>query len=87
MNDSLVPCPHCGAEIRAGAKFCRHCGSSDSDGWRNEQDWGDDADDFDYEQFVEREFGTSQTNTAIAPFWRWVAMVLLILFVLSFMLW
>ena len=22
-----VPCPHCGEEIRADARFCRHCGS------------------------------------------------------------
>ncbi len=48
-------CPNCGAEVAAGATFCRECGASDDSGW------GDDADvlyedDFDYDEFVSREF-------------------------------
>lgn len=86
MNDSMVACPHCGAEIRSDAKFCRHCGSSDSDGWR-EDEWSDDGDDFDYEEFVEDNYGGSTTNTKTAPIWRFVAVILLILFGLGFLLW
>ena len=86
MNDSLVPCSHCGAEIEADAKFCRFCGSSDTDGWAEEGEWSDDSDDFDYEEFVENNFGGSNSNTQIAPGWRAVALILLILFGLGFLL-
>jgi hypothetical protein len=83
-----VPCPHCGEEIRADAKFCQHCGSSDADGWRDEygDDAGDDAgddvgdDDFDYEEFVEENFAGRATNTRTRPLWRLVAVVLLLAF-------
>jgi sarcosine oxidase delta subunit len=75
-----VPCPHCGEEIRADAKFCQHCGSSDADGWRDES--GDDAgdDDFDYDEFVEENFSGRATNTKTRPLWRLVAVVLLLAF-------
>jgi len=88
MKYSFVPCPHCGEEIRSDAKFCRHCGSSDSDGWREESDWEEDAeDDFDYEEFVADHFEVGSTNTRTAPAWRLVAVILLILFALGFLLW
>jgi uncharacterized membrane protein YvbJ len=77
-----VPCPHCGEEIRADARFCRHCGSSDADGWSEEDET--DMDDFDYEQFVEENFTTGSTNTRTRPLWRLVAVVLLLLFALGY---
>lgn len=87
MSD-LVPCPHCGAEIQADANFCRYCGSSDSDGWREEGEWDDDADDdFDYDQYVADNFEGSTTNTNTAPMWRLVAVILLVLFALGYFLW
>lgn len=48
-------CPNCGAEVAAGATFCRECGASDDAGWSDD---GDDEldDDFDYDEFVHREF-------------------------------
>jgi uncharacterized membrane protein YvbJ len=79
---SNIPCPHCGEEILADAKFCRHCGSSDADGWREEDET--DVDDFDYEQFVEENFATGSTNTQTRPVWRLVAVVLLLLFALGY---
>lgn len=83
MSDSTA-CPHCGADIRSNARFCRHCGSSDSDGWRESDDYGNDEDDFDYEQFVEENFSEGVTNTQTRPLWRLVAVVLLLLFGLSY---
>ncbi len=75
MSD-FVPCPHCGAEIKAEANFCRHCGSSDADGWSEE--WADDSeDDFDYEEFVEDNFSPRVTNTNTHPLWRFTAALLL----------
>jgi hypothetical protein len=75
MTD-FVPCPHCGAEIKADANFCRHCGSSDTDGWS--ETWADDAeDDFDYEEFAEENFSPRVTNTQTHPLWRLTAALLL----------
>lgn len=79
----FVPCPHCGADIRADAKSCRQCGSSDADGWRDEFD-GDDAfddeddQDFDDDSYVEDNFSPGLTNTQTAPIWRFVAALLLL---------
>ncbi|MBT3378234.1 MAG: hypothetical protein HN742_38280 [Lentisphaerae bacterium] len=54
-------CPHCGAEVRAGALACQACGSDAETGWTVHGDVGPsgyagDA-DFDYDDFVRREFG------------------------------
>jgi hypothetical protein len=59
-QDDYFVCPHCGAELPAGAKFCRQCGASDESGW-NEGDAGENGDlaaedDFDYQDFLRREF-------------------------------
>ena len=34
-------CPVCGAEARAGARFCRECGSDDSTGWSDSTQYDD----------------------------------------------
>ena len=74
-----IPCPHCGADIDATANFCRHCGSSDADGWREDFD-NDIDDDFDYEQFVEENFPEHTTNTQTRTLWRFIALILLLAF-------
>jgi hypothetical protein len=79
---STLPCPHCGADISADANFCRHCGSSDADGWRGGLPEGDDDEDFDYDDFVEQNFSDRLTSTRIAPIWRFVTVLLLLGFVL-----
>lgn len=51
-------CPHCGAFVAAGQSRCRQCGASDEYGWgdadQNEPDHCED--DFDYDEYVSREF-------------------------------
>ena len=79
---STVSCPHCGADISADAEFCRHCGSSDADGWRDDFPAGDEDDGFDYDAFVDENFSSGMTNTRIAPLWRLVAVLLLLGFVI-----
>lgn len=82
--ESTVPCPHCGGMIRADANFCRHCGSSEADGWGSED--YDTEDDFDYEQFVQEHFSEGRLSHSLSPLWRVVAVVLLLAFLGSLLL-
>ena len=90
MTNQFVPCPHCGDDIKSDATFCRHCGSSDSDGWKEDDDYGPDDDDAEYEQFVRENFpddGVSgaYTNLETKSLWRLVAVILLLLFFFGFL--
>ena len=53
-------CPNCGAEVPRNAKACPECGSDEQTGW-SEETHVDGLDlpeeKFDYDNFVEREFG------------------------------
>lgn len=58
-----LTCPHCGADVRAGALACPECGSDAGTGWSAQaSDWagelpagyGDDP-DFDYEEVLRSE--------------------------------
>jgi RNA-splicing ligase RtcB len=51
----------------------------DEEGYDQDGDYGDD-DDFDYDQFVNENFGSGMTNTQTRPLWRFVAVVLLVIF-------
>ncbi len=77
----FVPCPHCGGEIRSDATFCRHCGSSEADGWSDEG--YDDEEEFDYEQYVEDNHSLSEVSTSLSPVWRAVVAILVLAFVAS----
>jgi len=66
------------------ATFCRHCGSSEADGWRDES--MDESDDFDYEEFIEENFSATTANTNTRPIWRLVAVVILAIFVITCLL-
>lgn len=62
-------CPHCGEVVRRGARQCRHCGASADCGWEETdghlaEGGYTDEDDFDYDEFVEREFGVSATSSS-----------------------
>ena len=53
-------CPNCGAELPPNARACPECGSDEKTGWSEKARY--DAldlpdEDFDYQDFVEREFG------------------------------
>ena len=81
MVDDFFSCPHCGEDVRQGAPSCRHCGSSGADGWGDSY-WtetdGYADDDFDYDEFVAREFG----DTSPGRFnWRQRAAAIIILLV------
>lgn len=66
-------CPNCGAEVPAQARACRECGACEQTGW-SEQARYDALDlpdqEFDYEDFVHREFKGGGQRTARRG-WVW----------------
>lgn len=55
-------CPHCGAELKDDATFCRHCGSDKNTGWKDGAEFADEELP-DYDEILENEFGEdSQGN-------------------------
>ncbi len=79
-------CPNCNADVPARAKACPSCGATADAGWN--EPGGDegldlpDSDDFDYDSYVEREFGSGQLKRADRTRWLWpaVALVLVLAF-------
>jgi hypothetical protein len=67
-RDDFFVCPHCGADVPARARACPECGSDESTGWAEDADkWGADIptgyaadEEFDYDDFIRREFGTRE---------------------------
>jgi len=63
QEDDYFVCPHCGADVPVHATFCRECGASDESGWGGGDydsnvgvSTGCGDNDFDYDEFVSREF-------------------------------
>ena len=79
-------CPNCGADVPRGAKACPACGSDETTGWSEDasvQGLGLPDDEFNYDEFVQREFGRERP----APrrvFWWIVAVVTLLALLLLF---
>lgn len=82
-------CPVCGEWVRRGQAACEECGACAKSGWRGESgveglDLPDE--DFDYEAFVEREFGQGNKprigEGRLGRVWWWAAVA-----VLAAMLW
>lgn len=73
-------CPNCGAEVPERASACPECGSCAETGWSEKARY--DALDlpdpeFDYQDFVDREFNPSRKLSKNK--WLWVAVALLLL--------
>jgi uncharacterized membrane protein YvbJ len=76
-------CPHCGADVPANAKACPGCGSDESTGW-SEQGKTDGLnlpqDDFDYQDFIQQEFGQKRpVPRGVHWFWWLIAVIVLII--------
>lgn len=82
-------CPICGEFVPRGLVACPACGSCAKSGWREEAgydglDLPDAPEDFDYDDFVAREFGGRRKSRHLPNnLWWWVALVLLIIAVVS----
>ena len=75
-------CPVCGEEVQRGALACPECGADHNSGWKEDAEAYDAVDlpdeDFSYDDFVKREFGSQTRPTGVKTIW-WVAGILLIL--------
>ena len=73
-------CPVCGEDVPRIALACPECGADHTSGWREDAEAYDAADlpdeDFNYEEFVKQEFGSSR-GPAIKRVW-WITAILLI---------
>lgn len=78
-------CPVCGEWVPRGAAACNDCGACAKSGWSGDThaDGLDLPDEeFDYDDFVAREFGGSPPRkVGMSPLWWWVAVALLIAFI------
>jgi len=74
-------CPNCGADVPARAKACPECGSDDQTGWSSEAETSGldlPEENFNYEKFVETEFGARKNSPSGLPWFWWIAAVAVI---------
>ena len=93
MSTAFKPpgqCPACGEWVPRGAAACDDCGACAKSGWSGDThaDGLDLPDDeFDYDDFIAREFGGKSSKQPLtANVWWWVALALLIVFVVGALL-
>lgn len=93
MPSKLDPpevCPVCGEDVPRRSLACPNCGADHNSGWRDDADSEDGLDlpdnDFDYNEFVRREFGQQLKPAGIKPIWWITAIVLVLLSVVLFFL-
>lgn len=72
----------CGEEVPRNALACRECGADHNSGWRLEAGTydalGESEDEFDYDEFVQNEFGNSVKPRGIRTIWWITAVVVLV---------
>jgi hypothetical protein len=71
-------CPGCGGEVRVGSRGCPKCSGKP---WEQEEYLdGLDPEDFDYDDFVKREFGSGPARLKPAGLaWKWWITAVLLL--------
>lgn len=77
-------CSNCGERLTA-RHFCRACGASEESGWGSPNLSEDDEDDFDYDDFVQREFGRKSPRPKNIATTTWGTLII-ILFVIGMLL-
>jgi len=75
-------CPICGADVPRNAKACPKCGACEKSGWPADADY-DRLDlpdeDFDYDEFLTREFGKEKITPKSANWFLWFVVVVALL--------
>lgn len=74
-------CPVCGEDVPRGSLACPECGADHNSGWRDDAASYDGLDlpgeDFDHDDFVEREFGSRFKPAGMKTIWWITAIVVL----------
>ena len=76
-------CPNCGAAVPPKAKGCPACGADEKTGWSeaaHADNLGLPDDEFDYNEFVQAEFGGQTKPRGVHWLWWLTALGLIILF-------
>jgi hypothetical protein len=78
-------CPNCGADVPPNSRACPECGADEHTGW-SEAASANGLDlpeqDFDYEDFIQREFGGKRAvPRGIHWFWWIIALLVVVAFV------
>ena len=90
-------CPDCGAEVRVGSRGCSRCASDRATKtWDDRKPWEQDEaydgvdlpddEEFDYQDFLDQEFGGGHKKTKREWLWWTTALVLLIAMVAGWVL-
>ncbi len=86
-------CPVCGEWVPRGAVACDECGSCAKSGWNVDALESDGLDlpdegEFDYDDFVRREFGAGGAPRDMSPgrFWRVIALLVLGVLVIGWLM-
>ena len=79
-------CPNCGADVPRNAKACPECGSCEETGWSDDAhtphpDLPEDE-EFNYDEYVKKEFGTTPKPSGVHWLW-WIVAILLILAIIK----
>jgi predicted amidophosphoribosyltransferase len=84
-------CPNCGADVPRNAKACPACGADDATGW-SEHAYASSLnlpeESFDYDDFLEREFGHKNAiPRGMKWYWWLAAIVVAALFIVGLVKW
>jgi hypothetical protein len=77
-------CPVCGEDVPPKALACPECGACHNSGWKEDADVYDGvdlpSDEFDYDEFVKREFGGGAKSPAHGnAIWWFTALILFLI--------
>ena len=80
-------CPVCGEDVPRNALACPECGADHNSGWREDAEVTASAlglpdEEFDYDRFVQEEFGEGAKPAGVKTVWWITAILLLLAFVL-----
>jgi hypothetical protein len=82
-------CPVCGENVPRNALACPECGADHHSGWKENAATYDGVDlpehDFNYDDFVEQEFGSRVRPAGLKAIW-WIVGIVLIVAVLAYFL-
>ena len=82
MREAPQVCPVCSEDVPRGALACPECGADHMSGWREDADTADGIglpdDEFNYDEFVQSEFGRSLKPQGTTWAW-WAAAVVALL--------